>query len=149
MNPFEKALLNEIPADEAADFFLRVTGRDKLAQAGISAFVGERAALLVKKANAMAMPGPGMSGGVLKPPGPVAAPAAPMLSPSAQGQNTVMQGTAGVQGTASVKSASDKTPHDVGKERAATNLAAEFEKEKGHRYEGSRQSKGRILGALG
>lgn len=101
MNPFEKALLNEIPADEAADFFLRVTGRDKLAQAGINAFVGERAELLVKKANAMAMPGPGMSGGALKPPGPVAAPAAPMLSPSAQGQNTVMQGTAGAAKTAS------------------------------------------------
>jgi len=96
MNPFEKALLNEIPADEAADFFLRVTGRDKLAQAGINSFVGERAELLVKHANnMMAMPGPGMSGGAAKVPGAIPAPAAPMLSPSAQGQNTVMQGGAG------------------------------------------------------
>lgn len=31
MNPFEKAILSDIPTDEAASFFLRVTGQDKVA----------------------------------------------------------------------------------------------------------------------
>lgn len=94
MNPFEKALLNDIPEDYAADFFLRVTGRDKLAEVEAAGALRARAETLVKRANMMAMPGPGMAGGVgPKPPAAVPTPAAPPLAPTGMGQNNVKMGS--------------------------------------------------------
>lgn len=104
MNAFEKNLLTGIPQDEAASYFLRVTGRDKVAQANLEAAwneltEGEQDEILKeaaaegfldeKLANAM-----GMSMGAAKPgpppaPAGMAAPSPQALPPTAQGMNSV------------------------------------------------------------
>jgi hypothetical protein len=147
MNAYEKNLLNGIPQDEASSYFLRVTGRDKLASANLEEAWNElsseeqdallkeaaEAGLLEKDANAMmgaAKPGP--------PPAPaaMAAPSPQALPPTAQGMN-------------SVKTAKERDPIETGKERAHTNLATNFEKHKHTKAERAGKHLGTVAGALG
>jgi hypothetical protein len=155
---FEEHLLNGIPQAEAADFFLRIRGKDKVAMntATLTAVLdelppAERAELMkaasavmhdapvpgqLKKANMGGpMPGSAMSlpaigrGMNMSP-----APPAP-LPPTAMGQQAMKMGAA------------DKSPEETGKERARTSVAAEFEREKHHKHENSGALLGRLAGA--
>jgi hypothetical protein len=88
MNAFEKGLLSDIPVDEASSFFLKVTGRDKVAQADIesawSELSPEEQQEVLKEANAAMTP-------MGQPPSPASmAPVQPpALPPTGQGQNSV------------------------------------------------------------
>jgi hypothetical protein len=156
MNSFEAHLMNGIPQAEAAAYFLRIRGRDKLAvdaatfEAAIADLPeGEREELLksasvlaehapvpgrLKKANMMApaaqTPLPATGRGMNMSP---AAPAP--LPPTAMGQQPMKM------------AASDKSPEETGKERAHASLSAEFEKEKHHSHESNRNLIGHIGGA--
>ncbi len=129
---FEEHLRTRLPLVEAADFFLRVRGKDKEASnrdlvVALSALPAEERAALLKSAT-RGMPLPALpataKGQNMAPVEP------PSLTPAAMGQVT--------------KAAAD--PHDVGKERAHASLSAEFEKEKHHRREGNTGMVGKLLG---
>lgn len=133
MNSFETSLLRGIPLGEAADFFLRVRGKDKVAQAEIDA--------AIKEANAMAPGAP--------------APTPAQLPATAKGQNMQPQippalppTAMGQQPMSGVKMGSEKSPEETGKDRARASLSAEFEKNKAHRSEGHGGMAGGTLGAL-
>lgn len=155
---FEEHLLNGIPQAEAAEYFLRIRGKDKVAvnaaafNAALAALPEAERAEILKTASAMTadVPPPGrlkaanMMGG----PMPASAtslpatgrgmnmsPAPPApLPPTAMGQQSMKMGAA------------EKSPEETGKERARASLTAEFEKEKAHRGE---KRTGLALGALG
>lgn len=155
---FEAHLLNGIPHTEAAEFFLRVRGKDKLAvdAAAFNAALAElpeaERAELLKSASALAekveVPGrlkKANMGGAM--PG-----SATALPATARGQNmspappTPLPPTA--MGQQSMKmGAAEKGPDEVGKERARASVAAEFEKEKHHKHETSGALLGRLAGA--
>ncbi len=159
----EQHLLRGIPRGEAADFFLRVRGKDK--EASVEEFNAavaslpepERTALLKsasvpllptlgKLANAMPLAG-GAAGAM-----PMTSPAA--MPPTARGQNMRAQPppalpptAMGQQSSPGMKmAASDKSPSETGKERAHASLSAEFEKEKHHTGEGRGGLVGKLLG---
>ncbi len=160
-NAFEDNLLRGIPHEEAAAYFIRIRGRDKIAvdaaafEAAIAEmpkvaradFMKSAGALLIdtvmpgtlKKAN-MGMGAAPMSAATLPATGkgmnmsPVPP---PPLPPTAMGQ----QSMAPKMGTA------DKNPDDVGKERGRASVAAEFEKEKHHKHEENNSLIGRLGGA--
>jgi hypothetical protein len=120
---FEESLLNGIPLDEAAGFFMRVRGKDKAATAMPGANGAQAMAALPATAKGQQMPAPQM----------------PALPPTAMGQNT----------SPGMKMASDKSPEETGRERARASLSAEFEKEKAHRGEARGGLAGGALGAVG
>jgi hypothetical protein len=140
MNTFESHLLNGIPQHEAAEYFLRIRGRDKFAvdaaafEAAIADLPEAERADLLKQANMMA-PGGGAAALPQTAKGMNMAPPTPApLPPTAMGQQPM-------------KMASDKSPDDVGKERGRASVAAEFEKEKHHGAENSGSLMGRLGGA--
>jgi hypothetical protein len=140
MNTFESHLLNGIPQNEAAEYFLRIRGRDKLAvdavafEAAIADLPEAERNDLLKQANMMA-PGGGSAALPQTAKGMNMAPPTPTpLPPTAMGQQPM-------------KMASDKSPDDVGKERGRASVAAEFEKEKHHSGENSGSLMGRLGGA--
>jgi hypothetical protein len=124
---FEQHLLRGIPRAEAADFFIRIRGKDK-------------------EANAMPLAG-GAAGAM-----PMTSPAA--MPPTARGQNMRAQPppalpptALGQQSSPGMKmAAGDKSPSETGKERAHASLSAEFEKEKHHTGEGRGGLVGKLLG---
>jgi hypothetical protein len=140
---FETSLLNGIPLEEAADFFLRVRGKDKAATVADleAAFADltedDRTALKVAMGAGGAMP---PSPGMLPPTGRgqnMQATPPPPLPPTAQGMQTGAK-----------MAASYKSPEDTGKERAKASISAEFEKDKAHGKERTGDAVGRTLGAL-
>jgi hypothetical protein len=152
---FEEHLLNGIPQAEAAEYFLRIRGRDKVAvdaaafEAAIAGLPeGERAELL-KSASAVVsgvpLPGKlkkanmGMMPQAPLPPtgkGQNMSPATPApLPPTGMGQNAVKIGAA------------EKSQEETGKERATAASAAHFEKEKHHSHERNRELIGHLGGA--
>ena len=130
---FEDHLLQGIPTVDAAEYYIRLLGRDKVATAAdferaMNDLPAEERAALLKRANmgmvsppALPPTGKGMN---------MTAPQPMALPPTAMGQQKMGAGDA----TA------------VGKERAHAALAAEFEKEKHHQGEGRGGLVGKLLG---
>lgn len=186
---FEDSLLRGLPHAEAAEFFLRIRGKDKLAvdaaalEAAILEMPEAEQAEFRKTANMMpaapaALPqtGKGMN---------MAPVPTPPLPPTAMGQqamkiggvgdsvrdaliHTIHRGDAGkaresraalLKQKGSEKDvaaldryiakhgAVDKSPEEVGKERATAAASAHFEKEKHHQHESNRELIGHLGGA--
>lgn len=95
MNAYEKNLLNGIPQDEAASYFLRVTGRDKTASADLEEAWNELSPSeqdeILKEAMEQGLIPKEAAAPMGPPPAPASMPApSPInLSPTAQGQNSV------------------------------------------------------------
>jgi hypothetical protein len=159
-NAFEDHLLRGIPHDEAAAYFIRIRGRDKVAvdaaafEAVIAEMPDEERAAFMKSASVLIAnaPGPGTlkkaNMGMGAPAPQAALPATgkgmnmspappPPLPPTAMGQQTQMP----------KMGSSDKSPDEVGKERGRASVAAEFEKEKHHQHESNRNLIGHLGGA--
>ena len=158
-NAFEDHLLRGIPHDEAAAYFIRIRGRDKVAvdaavfEAAIAEMSEAERADFMKSAGALlsgvTLPGtlkkanmgmgatpaaalPQTAKGMNMSPAPP-----PPLPPTAMGQQTQMP----------KMGSSDKSPDEVGKERGRASVAAEFEKEKHHQHESNRNLIGHLGGA--
>ena len=160
----EKELLRGIPAAEAADFFIRIRGREKVAtpaefeDAMAQVPADERAALL-KSATALhtAATAPGQVKKAMMPAGgstaaPMASPAA--LPPAARGQQMHQQPapalppTAMGQNTTPGMKMAAKSPQEAGESRARANFAAGMEKDRLTQGERTGRRAGTLGGAL-
>lgn len=170
----ENLLSTPLPTNEAADFFLRLKGGTKTASADELAevFVAmpeEEQVEATKEATAFlekVLPGTEgyhsarMLTALLQLPGTVfhsefsekTAEPATDLPATAQGKN--MQPTAPIQlpptaqGQQKAASKDEKSPKEVGKERAQASISAEFEKDKAHRHEANEEFAGRAAGGV-
>lgn len=164
---FEKELLRGIPAAEAADFFIRIRGREKVAtpaefEAGMAELPAAEREELLKSATALhvAAPAPGKLKKAMGQMPASAAGATPMASPAAlpptaRGQNMHQQPSPslpptamGQQSTPGMKMAA-KTPQEAGESRARANFAAGVEKERLSKGERWGKRLGTAGGALG
>lgn len=142
---FEEHLLNGIPRDEAADFFIRIRGKNKEATvadlaAALDALPDDERAELLKSAQGLAPPTPPAPLSMTGKGQNMAPPQMMPPPPSATGQQAISTPQAKV-GSA----ASDKTPEEKGRESARASLASEHVKDKAHRGE----HRGDLMGRLG
>ena len=134
----EEHLLNGIPTADAADFFIRVRGKDKLAQAELEETVEIHRRALHKAAEMVppAAPPPPPMAGTAAGKNPINA-TPPALPATGMGQNTSMP---------KIGSA-DKSPEEAGRESARRAVAAEHEKNKLHQHTRGGETLGRLMGA--
>lgn len=133
MIDLEDSLSQGIPHGEAAAYFIRLRGTDKVATVAdfervLETLPEEDRVLLRKLANEPAQLPPTAQGQVMKPPSPAPLPAA------ASGQH-------------GMKMASDKTDDAVGQSRGRAATSAHFERDSHRQSEKNRELGGRLAGA--
>lgn len=151
----EDVLAEGIPTADAADFFIRVRGKDKLAsltpaelEAGLADVPAAERSALLKAAAPHLNAQPGTVKGAMA--GETSG--APALPPTAKGQNmpaptaTALPGTALGQNPVKTATRHDDLQDEVGRQRGRAASSAHFERESHRQKEKNRELGGRLAG---